>query len=293
MKFNECLLLSKRINNINLKKRTKVLYKYMIKKYINPYYSNLEIEDIKENILQEYLLSLADKKFSTNTIKLIWRIIESTIKENKLDINLEEIVVPKTHEKQVEAFSSFEQKQIEDKLDISKSPKHIGILLALYLGLRLGEVLALKWGDIDFVNKTIQIKRTVYAYNNQLIYSTPKTKSSVRTIPLPIFLEAILKKIKAKTSCEFVVSQNNKQIVPRTYQHFFKSLQKKAKITNPKGFHSLRHSFATRAIECGMDIKCLADILGHKNPTVTLNRYAHSMMDYKKSMMNKIGKLYN
>lgn len=66
----------------------------MIKKYINPYYSNLEIEDIKENILQEYLLSLADKKLSTNTIKLIWRIIESTIKENKLNINLEEIVVP-------------------------------------------------------------------------------------------------------------------------------------------------------------------------------------------------------
>ena len=101
----------------------------------------------------------------------------------------------------------------------------------------------------------------------------------------------LLKQIKKQQLCEFVVCSKNKPIAPRTYQHFFKSLQIKAKI-NPKGFHSLRHTFATRALECGIDIKSLADILGHKNPTVTLNRYAHSMMEHKQAFMNKIAKLY-
>lgn len=293
MKFSECIKMSKSINNINLKDRTNNLYLYLTKQYIIPYFDDLNIEEINEDILQEYLIFLADKELSTNTIKLIWRLVKSVVKENKIEIDLENIIIPKTHEKQVDAFTKVEQKQIEDKLNISRSPKHIGILLALYLGLRLGETLALKWEDIDFVNKVVNIKRTVYVEKNKLKYSTPKTKSSIRTIPLPLFLEVILKKIKAKTNCEFVVYQNDKPIVPRTYQHFFKSLQNKAKIEKTKGFHSLRHTFATRAIECGMDIKSLADILGHKNPTVTLNRYAHSMMDYKKSMMNKIGKLYN
>jgi len=80
-------------------------------------------------------------------------------------------------------------------------------------------------------------------------------------------------------------------MIPRTYQYMFKSIQKRAKV-EIKGFHSLRHTFATRALECGIDIKSLAEILGHKNPTITLNRYAHSMMNYKKAMINKIGKLY-
>ncbi|MGN1258831.1 MAG: tyrosine-type recombinase/integrase [Christensenellales bacterium] len=293
MKFSECIKMSKSINNNNLKDRTKNLYTYLTKQYVDPYFDNLNIEDLNEDVLQDSLIFLANKKLSTNTIKLIWRLVKSLIKENKIKINLENIIIPKTHEKQVDAFTKHEQKQIEDKLNISRSPKHIGILLALYLGLRLGETLALKWEDIDFSNKVINIKRTVYVEKRNLKYSTPKTKSSIRTIPLPQFLEVILKKIKSKSNCEFIVSQKDKPIVPRTYQHLFKSLQNKAKITNPKGFHSLRHTFATRAIECGMDIKSLADILGHKNPTVTLNRYAHSMMDYKKSMMNKIGKLYN
>lgn len=293
MKFSECIKLSKNIKNINLKDRTKNLYEYLKNQYIIPYFNNFNMENINENILQEFLIHLADKPLSTNTIKLIWRIVKNVIKENQIGINLKNIIVPRTHEKQVNAFTKHEQKQIEDQLNISKNPKHIGILLSLYLGLRLGETLALKWEDVDFSNKVINIKRTVYVEKNKLKYSVPKTKSSIRTIPLPHFLEIILKKLMCKTTCEFVVYQKEKPIVPRTYQHFFKSLQIKANIEKPKGFHSIRHTFATRALELGMDIKSLADILGHKNPTVTLNRYAHSMMDYKKLMMDKIGKLFN
>lgn len=293
MKLSECIKISKKINNINLKDRTKQLYNYLIYSYILPYFEDMELERIDSNILQQYLNDLAEKDLSTNTIKLIWRLLKAIIKENKLNLEFQEIIVPQTREKQVDAFTKLEQKQIEDKLNIPKSPKHIGILLSLYLGLRLGETLALKWEDIDFLNKTVQIKRTVYKDKEKLVYTTPKTKSSIRTIPLPLFLEGILTKINAQNNCEFVVSHKRKAIAPRTYQYFFRSLQKKAGISKPKGFHSLRHSFATRAIECGIDIKSLADLLGHKNPNITLNRYAHSMMDYKKLMMNKIGTIFH
>ena len=292
MKIQECLNTSKKINNINLKDRTKQLYYYLINQYILPYFNDLDIEKLDNEVIQNYLLILSNKGLSTSTIKLVWRLLRVVIKENKVDINIEDIVIPQTHEKQVDAFTKIEQKQIESVLNIEKYPKHIGILLALYLGLRLGETLALKWEDIDFTNKLVYIKRTVYIKDNKLIYSTPKTKSSIRIIPLPNFIEKELKKIKSKTQCQFVVFQKDKPIVPRTYQHFFKSLQVKAKISNIKGFHSLRHTFATRAIECGIDIKSLADILGHKNPNITLSRYAHSMMEYKKQIMNKLSRIY-
>ena len=74
------------------------------------------------------------------------------------------------------------------------------------------------------------------------------------------------------------------------YQRNFSKLQERLNIPH-KGFHALRHTFATRALECGMDVKTLSEILGHKSATVTLNRYVHSMSDYKKEMMNKLGKL--
>ena len=120
-----------------------------------------------------------------------------------------------------------------------------------------------------------------------MILEEPKTAASRRVIPLPKQLLPILKSIKKKSDSPFVVSSNGKAISVRSYQRSFELLLKKLKIAH-KGFHSLRHTFATRAIECGMDVKTLSEILGHKNPTVTLNRYAHSLMELKAEMMNKL-----
>ena len=100
----------------------------------------------------------------------------------------------------------------------------------------------------------------------------------------------ILKGIKKKNDASFVVSAKGKSVSVRSYQRSFELLLKRLNIPH-KGFHSLRHTFATRALECGMDVKTLSEILGHKNPTVTLNRYAHSLMEHKADMMNRLGKL--
>ena len=96
--------------------------------------------------------------------------------------------------------------------------------------------------------------------------------------------------MKRKAKNQYVISNGEKPLMVRSYQRSFERLLKRLQIPH-KGFHSLRHTFATRALEIGVDVKTLSEILGHKNANVTLQRYAHSMPEHKKEVMNKIGKL--
>ena len=97
---------------------------------------------------------------------------------------------------------------------------------------------------------------------------------------------------KQKSKSKYVIEENGKMVTIRSYQRSFALLLKKLNIEH-RGFHSLRHTFATRALESGMDVKTLSEILGHKNATITLNRYAHSLMEHKQEMMNRLGKMLN
>ena len=197
---------------------------------------------------------------------------------------------PKLKEKLVECFTLAEQKNIEQAILNGKKDKLYGIILCLYSGLRIGELIALQWSDIDFVKGILTVSKSCHDGKDWLIIDEPKTTTSRRVIPLPKQLLPILKGIKKKSDSPFVVSANGKPVSVRSYQRSFELLLKRLNIPH-KGFHSLRHTFATRARECGMDVKTLSEILGHKNPTVTLNRYAHSLMEHKADMMNRLGKL--
>ena len=154
---------------------------------------------------------------------------------------------------------------------------------------------------VEIQRKTPSICKTVYTKALKLKLCRTENRSgspsgsAAIARPCALLISAfpllpILKGIKKKNASPFVVSANGKSVSVRSYQRSFELLLKKLKIPH-KGFHSLRHTFATRAIECGMDVKTLSEILGHKNPTVTLNRYAHSLMEHKKEMMNRLGKL--
>ena len=136
----------------------------------------------------------------------------------------------------------------------------------------------------------LTVSKSCHDGKNGLVIDEPKTVTSRRMIPLPKQLLPILRSVKKRSVSSSVVSANGSAVSVRSYQRSFELLLKKLMIPH-KGFHSLRHTFATRAIECGMDVKTLSEILGHKNPTVTLNRYAHSLMEHKTDMMNKLGKL--
>ena len=285
----------------SVKVRTYERYHLIIEQHIKDSIGNIELDALSPLVLQKFISELLQngnrktgKGLSANSVNAVISVVQSSLKTaNFLGLTAEytanKLKRPKLKEKAVECFSLKEQKQIEQAILNGKKNKMYGILLCLYSGLRIGELIALQWSDIDFVKGILTVSKSCHDGQDGLIIDEPKTANSRRLIPLPKQLIPILKNIK-KSDSPFVVSANGKPVSVRSYQRSFELLLKKLNITH-KGFHSLRHTFATRALECGMDVKTLSEILGHKNPTVTLNRYAHSLMEHKAGMMNRLGKL--
>lgn len=169
-------------------------------------------------------------------------------------------------------------------------------MICFYTGIRIGELCALKWENIDLKRGIISIVNTLYRVKSEkgnkqteLKISTPKSESSVRDIPLPKFLIAKLDAIDRESG--FLIQRNGKFIEPNIYARRYKRILEELNIPYRK-FHTTRHTFATRALEIGMDIKTLSEILGHSSPTVTLNLYSHSLPEHKKKEMDRLGKLY-
>ena len=285
----------------SVRDRTYERYAYIIEQHIRPI-GGIGLNDLSLLVLQRFITGLLSagnrrtgKGLSANSVNTVISVIRNSLKTAHLlgltaEYTADKLKRPKRKEKPVDCFTLAEQKKIEQAVITGKKDKLYGIILCLYSGLRIGELIALEWRDIDFTKGILTVSKSCHDGKNGLIIDEPKTADSRRVIPLPKQLLPILKGIKKKSDSPFVVSSNGMPVSVRSYQRSFELLLKRLNIAH-KGFHSLRHTFATRAIECGMDVKTLSEILGHKNPTVTLNRYAHSLMEHKAEMMNKLGKL--
>lgn len=286
----------------SVKVRTYERYRLIVEQHIKDKIGGIELNNLSPLVLQSFITELLQsgnkktgKGLSANSVNAVISVIQSSLKTAHLlgltkEYTADKLKRPKLKEKPVECFTLAEQKQIEQAILNGKKDKLYGIILCLYSGLRIGELIALQWTDIDFTKGILTVSKSCHDSKNGLIIDEPKTATSRRMIPLPKQLLPILKSIKKKSDSPSVVSANGSTISVRSYQRSFELLLKKLKIPH-KGFHSLRHTFATRALECGMDVKTLSEILGHKNPTVTLNRYVHSLMEHKADMMNRLGKL--
>lgn len=286
----------------SVKVRTYERYALIINKHISTDVGKCEISELSALVLQNFITKLLESGncktgngLSANSVNAIISVLQSSLQTAHLigvanEYTANKIKRPKLIERPVECFTLSEQKQIEQAILNGKKDKLYGIILCLYSGLRIGELIALQWSDIDFAKGILTVSKSCHDGKNGLIIDEPKTATSRRTIPLPKQLMPLVKMLKKRSDSDFVVSSHGKPVSVRSYQRSFELLLKKLKIPH-KGFHSLRHTFATRAIECGMDVKTLSEILGHKNPTVTLNRYAHSLMEHKADMMNRLGKL--
>ena len=288
------------------KQRTFEQYSKVAQIHILPYLGDIELTDLTPFVLQKFITDLTTngnkrtgKGLSPNFVKTILSVIQNSLKTAHLvgylpEYSANKIKRPKIVEKQVECFSIQEQKKIEEAASSTKKDKYHGIILCLYTGLRIGELLALTWNDIDFDKSILSVSKSCHDGNENgkhiRIIDTPKTENSRRQIPLSKMLIKMLKEMKKTSNCEFVIADGQKPVFTRSYQRTFELLLKKLGLPH-KGFHSLRHTFATRALECGMDVKSLSEILGHKNATITLNRYAHSLWEHKAEMMNKLSKM--
>ncbi len=278
------------------KVRTHTRYGETIRTHISPRIGNLELSELSPYVLQCFVTELLNtgnlrtgKGLSPSSVNVIITIVQNSLK-NAYSLGLADEYVADRIKR-----PKPQQKKIEQYIMSSERTRLYGVVICLYTGLRLGELLALEWGDIDFERAEVYITKTCHDGKDEngvfrRITGAPKTESSIRTIPLPKQLIPILKKLKRKSQSTYVVSNGEKLVAYRSYQKSFETLLKRLELPH-RGFHALRHTFATRAIECGMDVKTLSEILGHKNPIVTLNKYAHSLTKHKKEMMNLVGRL--
>ena len=290
----------------SVKEKTYQNYENAARLYIIPGVGDYELEALTLDVLQDFVIGLSGegcgkqgRGLASSSIGLIVTIVQKSLRFavaiGKSRAQYSDMIQrPKIVEKRVDCFSVAEQKKIEREILSQSEDKMLGVLLCLYTGLRIGELMALTWDDIDLSKHILTVDKTCHdSYENGKfvkVTSSPKTASSTRIIPLPKQLTPHLTALKKKSKNQYVISNREKNVSIRTYQRGFELLLKKLHIPH-RGFHSLRHTFATRALECGMDVKTLSEILGHKNPNVTLTRYAHSMMEHKAAMMNKLGKM--
>jgi integrase len=235
---------------------------------------------------------------SPKTVRDILSLIKSIMDfawGEKLISNRLSITYPKLRQQTIRVLSRQEQAALEAVLTADINIHKLGILLCLYTGIRIGEVCALLWQDISFEYNMLSVRQTLQRIKNlnddgsktKILIDTPKSLCSVRKIPIPTFMSPLLRNFANDNHTYFLSTANTDFTEPRTMQNHFAKFIKLANIADAN-YHALRHTFATRCIEAGVDIKSLSEILGHANVNITLNRYVHSSFDQKRDGMDKL-----
>ena len=284
---------------------TEVRYEYLIEKHIIPELGDVPLSSVTSSMLTSFMNrkleqgSLNGKEalspaYVRSIMSVTLSILQFAVNEGlcqPLNINLQK---PSTDKKELEVLSVFDQNRLESALLNNINETKLGILISLNTGLRIGEVCALSWNDIDFENQIFHIRSTVArvkstdsGVNSKLIIDRPKTKSSLRDIPIPSKLLTILVSMKKQSKGKYVVSAENSFVSPRTYEYRYHKILDEYNIPSVN-YHTLRHTFATRCIEVGVDVKTLSEILGHANVSITLNTYVHSSMELKRQQLEKL-----
>ena len=272
-------------------------YEQKIKYYFKDFFFDKPIIFFRNYDFNGYINSLR-KRLSDKTIKDIVSLLKQIFKyiEVKYDINfkLSLIKSPTVYQRKIDVFTEREKNRIKAYCLKSTQEKDVGVLIALFSGIRIGELCGLKWEDIDFENKSINIKRTIQRIyelekGTKVVETLPKTATSLRIIPLSNILYAKLKPLSNKHNKEeYILSGKNHKIVePQAYRYTYKNILKKSRVRIKK-FHTLRHTFATNCIKVGMDPKSLSEILGHSNVDITLNLYVHPSFETKKKFIDKL-----
>lgn len=285
-----------------VKPSTKVTYDYFIEKHFIPYFRNVKVMYLTSELVQDFVSerSSLSPKTVHDMLSLLIQIIKYAQSKkyiNYFDFN--SIAYPKLQSKELPVLKNSEFIKLVNYVQIHFEIQKIGILLSLFMGLRLGEICALQWKDINFTEETMHINKTMQRLKNtdknaetktKIVIDVPKTQKSIRDIPIPSFLMTLLKEYRSNDN-SYILTCTTDYIEPRTYQKKFKTYLEEAGIPDIN-FHALRHTFATRAIEQEFDIKSLSEILGHSSVKFTLERYVHPSDEYKKMNLEKLAVFY-
>lgn len=262
-----------------------------------------EKQKLAEAEIQDFALRKLQGGLSQKTVKdmlIVLKMIQKFgVKNGYMPFTEWSVKYPTEQKKQeLEVLSVNHQRRIMQYIIHNFTFRNLGIYICLSTGMRIGEVCALKWGDINLIAETISVCRTIERIyiidgnhrHTELVIGSPKTKNSVRDIPMSRELSKLIRPLKKVMNDDYYILTNEAHPTePRTYRNYYKQLLKRLNVPELK-FHGLRHSFATRCIESQCDYKTVSVILGHANISTTLNLYVHPKMEQKKKCINKMFK---
>ena len=315
-----------------VKQSTYISYESYVRLHLEPKLgriklSALTVETMQRFFNQKYKGSDDDKPLSPKSLRNIYNMLHNCLAQavvnGHLNVNpLDGVKLPSTPQREMVILTVEEQTALQRASLSSNTLAAFGIIFTVSTGIRMGEMLGLQWDDVDFTNHTIKIRRTVGRLQKvdengflvsreegggtttELVSRAPKSKNSRRVIPLfPKVWDDLMnyRERQREMLCENGVMMSPSTPIfstpmglvyePRTYEDLFKRTLKEAGVSDIN-FHALRHTFATRALEAGMDIKVLSSILGHAQVSTTLNFYAHALPSHKKESMEKMSMYY-
>ncbi|MCM1233328.1 MAG: site-specific integrase [Ruminococcus flavefaciens] len=291
-----------------LKASSVARYRNLLNSYILPQFSKRIIQEIQRSEIVVFSRDLLtsggahSQGLAPKTVNSVLSVLKNvftyaSIEKSILVADIKDISV-KQPLKPMRILSKGEQKALSEYLCSDPTPCHIGILLSLYTGLRIGEVCALRWKDICVEEQYLYIHQTMQRIQvegdgkkrTEVVILPPKSDCSVRRIPIPDEVLRLLKTVQRQDDAFLLTGLVHSYIEPRCLENRFKAVTQKCGLTGVN-YHALRHTFATRCVELGFDIKSLSEILGHASVNITLNRYVHPSMDLKQQNMNLLSGL--
>lgn len=281
-----------------VKQSTMAAYSLILQNHIIPCFG--DSDSLTEREVQEFVLKKLERGLSIKSVKDILIVLKMVmkfgVKNEWIDYCEWDIKYPTVStNSELEVLSVANHKKILNHIQNHFTFEGLGIYISLSTGLRIGEVCALKWRDINTMDGTITVSRTIERIyvidgaqkHTELVINTPKTQNSCREIPMTKELLAMMKSLKKVVNEDFYVLTNGEHPTePRTYRNYYTKLMKRLGIPKLK-YHGLRHSFATRCIEAGCDYKTVSVLLGHSNISTTLDLYVHPNMEQKKRCIAK------
>ena len=299
MSVAEMVDLWKADKKLYVKKSTFSAYLLLLQNHLLPAFG--QQHTISEADVQAFVIQKLEQGLSQKTVKdiliVLKMVLKYAVKNQWLQQWQFDIQYPTQRDRQqLEVLSRANQKKVMQHIQQHFTFRNLGIYICLSGGMRIGEICALTWNDIDTERGVITINRTIQRVyvidgdrrNTELIFDTPKTKNSVRDVPMSKELMRMLKPIKKIANGNFFVLTNDaKPTEPRTYRSYYKKLMNELGMPGLK-FHGLRHSFATRCIESKCDYKTVSVILGHANISTTLNLYVHPNLEQKQKCIDQM-----
>lgn len=279
---------------LRLKESTLANYRMKLEKHILPAFSGMQCCLLKAKAIYEFieqkLRTGLSPRYVADIIVLLKSIFRYASREYRIRNIMDGIIMPKCQKSEPVMLDTEQQKRLKSYISANPDRTTLGVAVALYTGVRIGELCALQWSDIDFEKRTLTVRKTLQRVQipngekrTKLVMTAPKSAASNRTIPMPECLCKMLRNFAGKPDC-YVLSGNGKPVEPRTMQYRFARILDNVNLPSVH-FHSLRHAFASGCIALGFDVKTLSEILGHSSIELTLNRYVHSSMERKRQCM--------